>query len=266
MMQTIGVFDSGIGGLTVLHALRQAMPMANYIYLGDTARLPYGTKSPATVARYAVQAATQLVAQNIDMLVVACNTASAQGLVALREAFPQLPVLGVIEPGAKAALAATRNNNIAVIATEGTVKSGAYGHALRRLHANVQVRELPTALLVAMAEEGWVEGAEVEAVLRRYFQTLFNAPAPDTLVLGCTHFPLLQQAIKVVLPAGVQVIDSAQATAREVQQFAKTLTGTLAGNGSLRLLATDGPERFARLAERFLGTTLSVHDIELIDL
>jgi len=261
-MPRIGVFDSGIGGLTVLRALRTQLPNSDYLYLGDTARLPYGTKSPATVARYAVQAAQALVREGIDMLVVACNTASAQGLEALRTAYPQLPVMGVIQPGAEAALQATCTNRIAVIATEGTVKSGAYGAALRRLRPNVEVRELPTTLLVALAEEGWLNGLEAEAVLRRYFTTLFDAPSPDTLVLGCTHFPLLREAMAATVPPDVNIIDSAEATAQAVARFAESDAGT----GSLRLMATDGTERFARLAQRFLGTTLSPQDIELVDL
>src|SRR5271154_708519 len=206
----IGVFDSGVGGLTVLRALRTALPAENFIYLGDTARLPYGTKSAETVVRYSLQCAAALIERRIRCLVVACNTASASALDALRLHHPSLPVIGVIEPGAQAAVAASRSQHIAVIATEGTINGGAYQTAIRRLSAGAQVSASACSLFVAMAEEGWTEGPIAQMVARRYLEPVFSgADAPDTLVLGCTHFPLLADSIRAVLPAHVGVIDSA---------------------------------------------------------
>jgi glutamate racemase len=241
----IGVFDSGVGGLTVLAALRRALPEADFIYLGDTARLPYGTKSPDTVVRYSLQCAQALVDRGIQMLVVACNTASASSLGALQARYPQLPVIGVIEPGAAAAVTA----------------------AIKRLNAAAEVTSLACSLFVAMAEEGWTEGAIAISVARRYLDPLFASgrPVPDTLVLGCTHFPLLSAAIHAVLPASVNLVDSAEVTAAAVvRQFAAPRS---AGRmGAVRFLATDGASRFARVGGRFLGTPLAPRDVEIIDL
>ena len=263
----IGVFDSGVGGLTVLAALRRALPHANYIYLGDTARLPYGTKSPDTVVRYSLQCAQRLVERGIELLVVACNTASASSLGALQLRYPQLPVIGVIEPGAAAAVTASRSQHIAVIGTEGTIEGGAYPAAIKRLNAAAQVTTLACSLFVAMAEEGWTDGAIAESVARRYLDPLFGSgpQAPDTLVLGCTHFPLLAAAIHAVLPAAVTLVDSAQVTAAAVVRH-YTDPKPAAATGSVRFLATDGANRFARVGGRFLGTPLSASDVEIIDL
>jgi glutamate racemase len=260
------VFDSGVGGLTVLAALRRVLPNEHFIYLGDTARLPYGTKSAETVMRYSLQCAQALAQRGIGLLVVACNTASASSLEVLKERYPQLPVIGVIEPGAQAAVAASRSQRIAVIATEGTINGGAYQAAIRRLSTAAQVTSLACSLFVAMAEEGWTDGAIAEGVARRYLEHLFDGPEdeiPDTLVLGCTHFPLLADAIRSVLPAPVQLVDSAHVTASVVAQ------GWLqnpAPHGSVRFLATDGAARFARVGGRFLGTPLSAGEVEIIDL
>ena len=187
----IGVFDSGVGGLTVLGALQRQLPAENFLYLGDTARLPYGTKTPATVERYALQAVAALVQRGVKAVVVACNTASAAALPALAVAFPQLPLLGVIEPGAAAAVAASRTGRIAVIATEGTVRGEAYQLAIHRLNPAASVTAVAATLFVALAEEGWVTGPVAESIARRYLGRLFAAAgtAPDVLVLGCTHFP-----------------------------------------------------------------------------
>src|SRR5271170_1193842 len=214
----IGVFDSGVGGLTVLRALRSAMPAQDFIYLGDTARLPYGTKSADTVVRYSLQCAAALLQRSVRCLVVACNTASPSALDALRLHHPLLPVIGVIEPGAKAAVAASVSQHIAVIATEGTIGGGAYRTAIHRLNPAARVTSMACSLFVSMAEEGWTDGPIAEAVARRYLDPIFiqRDDVPDTLVLGCTHFPVLASAIRAVLPAHVHMVDSAATTAAAV--------------------------------------------------
>lgn len=262
----IGVFDSGVGGLTVYRALRACLPHEDFVYLGDTARLPYGTKSPETVARYAAQIADHLICADIKLLVVACNTASALALPYLRQHRPDLPCLGVIEPGARAAAKATRTGQVVVLATEGTVRSGAYQSAIRRLLPQVQIQAIPCNLLVGLAEEGWSEGAEAEVVLRRYLADI-NLTAFDTVVLGCTHFPLLAPALRQLLPAGVSLVDSAFTTAEAVSGFLaeKGLqkSGSMAGQD--RFQVTDGPERFRLMAQRFLGDQ-AVEGVEVVTL
>ncbi len=301
-MAPIGVFDSGVGGLTVLRALRAALPTEDFIYLGDTARLPYGTKSPESVVRYSLQCADALTARGIRCLVVACNTASASALDALRLHLPDIPVIGVIEPGAAAAVSASASQRIAVIATEGTIAGGAYQRAIHRLNPNAEVIARACSLFVSMAEEGWVDGPIAEAVARRYLDPIFepqpsaraggapdaggggphSAPdtgggreprgAPDTLVLGCTHFPVLSTAIRGVLPAHVRIVDSAATTAASVVGQLGYTAGAFDGGsgdrrgGSVRWLATDGAARFARVSSTFLGAPLHVDEIELIDL
>jgi glutamate racemase len=267
----IGVFDSGVGGLTVLRALRAALPGDDFIYLGDTARLPYGTKSAATVVRYSLQCAAALMRQDIRCLVIACNTASASALPALRAAYPALPVIGVIEPGAQAAVAASRTRHIAVIATEGTIAGGAYQEAIRRLEPDARVTARACSLLVALAEEGWTDGALPESVARRYLEPIFTGDgAPDTLVLGCTHFPALTAAISSVLPPAVRIVDSAATTAAAVIQHLHAgdtaATAAAAAHGKVTWLATDGAERFARVGTRFLGETLLPESVRIIDL
>ncbi len=264
----IGVFDSGVGGLTVLEALAAQLPGEHFVYLGDTARLPYGTKSPETVVRYALQATETLAALRIKCLVVACNTASAVALPAVRGRIARVPVIGVIEPGAEAACAASRSGRIAVIATEGTVRGGAYQAAIRRRRPEAHVTAVPAALFVALAEEGLCEGPIAEAVAHHYLDPLFAAERPpDTLVLGCTHFPMLKRSIGLAVGPQVTLVDSAQTTARHVRRELER-AGILAagGPGSLRLLATDAPVRFARIGARFLERPIEPHEVELIDL
>lgn len=266
MPSPIGVFDSGVGGLTVLRALRDALPVADFIYLGDTARLPYGTKSPDTVARYSLQCAAALVARGIGCLVVACNTASAFSLEALQLRYPSLPVIGVIEPGARAAVAASESQHIAVIATEGTISGGAYQTAIHRLNPAARVTARACSMFVALGEEGWTHGPVVEAVARRYLDPLFSVrEAPDTLVLGCTHFPLLTAAMRAVLPAHVRIVDSAATTAAAVQRQLRAAPPE-AGRGRVSWLATDGAERFARVGSIFFGQALRAEAVEIIDL
>ena len=250
----IGLFDSGVGGLTVLKALRSRLPYEDFIYLGDTARLPYGTKSPETVAHYAEQVARRLMQEGIKLLVVACNTASAQGLPRLHELFPELPCLGVIEPGAQAAAQASHTGRIVVLATEGTVRSGAYEKEILHHRPDAVVESLPCNLLVALAEEGWVEGPEAACILNRYFAQI-NLTDYDTVVLGCTHFPLLAPAMRRLLPPSVTLVDSAATTAQAVADFLAQngLQKTSETQGNERFWVTDGPIRFSLMAQRFLG-------------
>jgi glutamate racemase len=219
---TIGVFDSGFGGLTVLRALIERLPHARFAFLGDTARLPYGSKSRRTIARYAVQSAQFLVReQHAEFLVIACNTASALALDAIQQAVP-VPVLGVIEPGARSALAASRSGDVLVIATDATVHSHAYASACQAL--NLRALEKACPLLVPLVEEGWTDHPVTEQVIRIYLDELAAQAAaqglsPDTLVLGCTHYPLLRPLIERLAPAGTSVIDSAESTAESAAQF-----------------------------------------------
>jgi glutamate racemase len=262
----IGVFDSGVGGLTVLRALIAELPQEEFLYLGDTARLPYGTKSPQTVARYSVRAAEALEGRGVKALVVACNTASATALPSLRERFPDLPVIGVIEPGARAAVEATQSGRIAVLATEGTVRGGAYEQAIHAVRSDAIVTQVACQIFVALAEEGWSEGAAVEAVAERYLAHL--DARVDTVVLGCTHFPLLAAVIAGQLGATRRVVDSAATTARTTRAVLgeRGLQRGTANAGGVRLLATDSPERFARVGARFLGASIAAKEVEIIDL
>lgn len=249
----IGIFDSGIGGLTVFRALREALPHEDFIYLGDTARLPFGTKSKEAVEHYTLRAAHLLSGHGIKFLVVACNTASAQALPALQRDLPDLPYCGVISAGAEAAVKATRNNHIAVLATEGTVRSGAYTDIIYGLRPDAEVQAIASSLLVAMAEEGWSEGPEAEAVIGRYLKML--VPGYDTLLLGCTHFPLLIPALRKLCPPDVHIVDSATVTARAVAGLmeARGMANTQERPGHDTFLVTDLPERFSRVGHYFLG-------------
>jgi glutamate racemase len=267
----IGVFDSGMGGLTVLRALAARLPHERFIYLGDTARLPYGTKSAETVQAYALQATRLLVAEGVKMVVIACNTASAVALYVLQEAWDPVPVIGVIEPGARAGVAATRNRRIAVIATEGTVKGGAYARAIRRLMDDAQVVQQPCQVFVALAEEGWAETPATLAAAQHYLGPLFSgAEAPDTLVLGCTHFPVLAGAIQRTVGGSIALVDSAETTAAALADaLAKRglAVENAAGDGTaIRFFATDSPERFARVGAIFLGRAIDEAAVELVDL
>lgn len=266
----IGVFDSGVGGLTVLRALMRAMPAESFIYLGDTARLPYGTKSRETVARYAVQAAQALVEYDVKCLVVACNTASAVGLPAIRERFDGLCTFGVIEPGARVACQTSTSGHIAVIGTEGTIRGGAYEVAIRQCRPDARITALPTQLFVALAEEGLMEGDIANAVASHYLDALFSGgtSTPDTLVLGCTHFPMLAAAIRAAVGPGISIVDSAESTAATVREHLTAIGALSRGEAEhpVRFLATDGAERFARVGGRFLGRPISPGQVELIEL
>jgi glutamate racemase len=248
----IGIFDSGVGGLTVVHAILEALPREDLIYLGDTARYPYGTKSAETVTRYGIENVDFLAAREIKMLVVACNTASAVALPALAARYP-FPIVGVIEPGARAAAARTRSGKVGVIATDATIASGAYTRALRAARADLELFTRPCPLFVPLAEEGWTDGPVPRAVCETYLATLRRSGI-DTLVLGCTHYPLLKPVIAEVMGDGVALVDSAEETAREVGTLlaARDLARD-GGAGATSFFVTDVPDRFIRIGERFLG-------------
>jgi glutamate racemase len=266
---TIGVFDSGFGGLTVLRALMARLPRARFAFLGDTARLPYGSKSRRTIARYAAESARFLVReQGAEFLVIACNTASALALDAIQDAVP-VPVLGVIEPGAAAARAASKTGDVLVIATDATVQSHAYSAACQA--QSLRALEKACPLLVPLVEEGWTDHPVTAEVIQIYLAELNTAAAaqslnPDTLLLGCTHYPLLRPLLERTVPAGMRVIDSAEAAAdAAVQLFAaKTNSGCPAYPTEIRCFATDSVEKFERLGSRFLGRP--VGKVELVDL
>jgi glutamate racemase len=267
----IGVFDSGMGGLTVLRALRARLPHERFVYLGDTARLPYGTKSAETVQAYALQATRLLLGEGVKMVVIACNTASAVALPVLQKAWDPVPVIGVIEPGARAGVAATKNKRIAVIATESTVKGGAYAQAIRRLMADAEVVQQPCQVFVALAEEGWAEAPATLATAAHYLNPLFaSADAPDTLVLGCTHFPVLAHAIRRTIGETIALVDSAETTAGAVaealSQGSLAVKSTAGSAPPIRFFATDSPERFARVGAIFLGRDIDAASVELVDL
>ena len=267
----IGVFDSGVGGLTVLHAMRESLPRERLLYLGDTARVPYGTKSPKSIVRYAAQAADFLQDQGIKMLVIACNTASAVALNELQAKLAPLPVVGVIQPGAMAAVESGRGGQYLVLATEATVRLGAYRRAITALDSAAVIVEQPCEMMVALAEEGWTEGAIPEAIIRRYVDgplSQMNPAEPRSIILGCTHFPLLRTAIRRVTGDDVAIVDSASTTAITVAGLLDELGLRRLGDDRppLRLTATDGPGRFARIGSLFLSEPVSESAIELVDI
>jgi glutamate racemase len=270
LRSTIGVFDSGFGGLTVLKALLELVPGADYLYFGDTARLPYGSKSVETVARYAVEATHFLEAHGAELLVIACNTATALALDRIT-ASAHVPVVGVVEPGAEAAAAASANKKVVVIGTEATVSSHAYRNALETRHVNAREKACP--LLVPLVEEGWVEHSVTEQVARIYLAEAFadGFHDADVLVLGCTHYPLLKPLLRRVSPAHVIIVDSAESTARAVDAHLRELLPKASGSPSerralprLQFFATDSVEKFRRLGQRFLGHEIA--DVLHVDL
>jgi glutamate racemase len=275
----IGIFDSGMGGLTVMRALTARLPDESFIYLGDTARLPYGTKSAETVRRYALQASRALVERGVKLVVVACNTASAVAVPDLTAAFTPIPVIGVIEPGAEAACRFSADGLIAVIATEGTVRGGAYARAIKSRSWRASVIQRACPLFVPLAEEGLVDGPIPESIARYYLDPIFSPPIyldpmnlkqvhrPECLVLGCTHFPVLKQVIERVIGANVAIVDSAVTTAEAVTHL--LADANLANDGAVvppRFLVTDAPERFVRVGEIFFGRAIDPEAVELVDL
>lgn len=267
---TIGVFDSGFGGLTVLKALLELIPAADYLYFGDTARLPYGSKSVETVARYAVEAAHYLESHGAELLVIACNTATALALDRITAA-AHVPVVGVVEPGAEAAAAASGNKKVVVIGTEATVSSHAYRKALEA--RSLRAHEKACPLLVPLVEEGWVEHSVTEQVARIYLAEAFGDGFhdADVLVLGCTHYPLLKPLLHRVAPAHVAIVDSAESTAHAVAGHLKELLPQALeaqperrALPRLKFFATDSVEKFRRLGQRFLGHP--IEDVLHVDL
>lgn len=261
----IGVFDSGMGGLTVLSALRRALPQESFIYLGDTARLPYGTKSADTVKQYAVQMARILVERRIKALVIACNTATTAALPHLQAVLPDIPVLGVVSPGASAAVAATKNHRIAVLATETTIAAQAYQQLIRSHLPQAAILARPCSVLVALAEEGMVDNAIARAALEHYLVDIVDE---DTVLLGCTHFPVFKPLLARLLPSSVRVVDSAEATALALQQLLlkeHLLNQSTDMGGSVHYLVTDSVSRFQKVGEIFLSDSLLAVDVELVD-
>ncbi len=261
----IGIFDSGIGGLTVVRAIHAALPDEATIYLGDTARVPYGPKSPATVQRYATEILAWLLAQRVKAVVVACNTATAHALDMLREQAP-VPVIGVIDPGARAAAAATQNGGVGVIGTAGTVASGAYRRALLALRPELRVVEQACPLFVPLVEEGWFGHSATRLVAEEYLAPVRSADV-DTLVLGCTHYPLLAPLLAEVLGPRTTLIDSARETANElaaVLDRAGIRSASGGGKPRHRWAATDDVDRFAKVGAVFTGEALT--SVELVDL
>ncbi len=273
----IGVFDSGFGGLTVLKALLEVIPDAEYLYFGDTARLPYGSKSVETVARYACEAARFLEHQGAELLVIACNTATALALEQIRVA-ASVKVLGVIEPGAQQAAAATRSRRVVVIGTEATISSHAYQEALAALQ--IESREKACPLLVPLVEEGWVGHTVTEQVARIYLGEAFGDgfSSADVLLLGCTHYPLLKPILQRVVPENVTLVDSAESTALAVWSLVNSGTADVnrlnnvarkpdkkaIPSKDMRFFVTDSTEKFRRLGCKFLGQ--EIPDITHVDL
>lgn len=259
----IGVFDSGIGGLTVVRRLVQELPNESILYFGDTARVPYGSKSAETVRRYAQEASAFLVARGAKLVVIACNTATAHAESALRSSLP-VPVVGVIDPGARAAVAASRSGRIGVIGTTGTIGSGAYDKAVRRLLADARVYAQPCPLFVPLVEEGWAEHAAAQLVAEQYLHPLVEMDV-DVLILGCTHYPLLRGLIGGVVGAGVRLVDSAEETARDVraQLAQRGLARTAATPPQYVFVASDSPVRFREVGRRLVGDLIS--KVEVVD-
>ncbi len=252
----IGVFDSGMGGLTVLKALKAQLPYESFVYLGDTARLPYGTKSPETVIQYALKMTQILLEHRIKMLVVACNTASAAALPALRQYFPSLPIVGVIAPGANAAVAAAKNHHYALLATETTIQSGVYQQTLKSLDAQAQIQTQACGLFVALAEENCTSGPIAQAVVIQYLSPIIeHIHHEGCIILGCTHFPILESAIRAFIGPRMAMVDSTCATARTVRAFLRQeQLLALEGKASKMLfMVTDNPLRFQHVGAYFLG-------------
>ncbi len=249
----IGIFDSGIGGLTVLKEIFSKLPHEHTIYLGDTARVPYGIRSPETVTRYSFENTRFLSARQIKILIIACNTASSVSLDAVREHFP-VSVVGVIEPGAKAAAAATQNKKVGVIGTEATVKSNSYTRAIHAIDESIAVFSVPCPLFVPIVEEGWTDDRITEMVAERYLSAI-REKGIDTLVLGCTHYPLLKPVLTKVMGSSVRLIDSAIETARQIRDTLTSLSLLNGSSGPARheFFVTDSPDKFLSVGERFLG-------------
>lgn len=266
----IGIFDSGVGGLTVLNALKEKLPNEDFIYLGDMARLPYGTKSKKTVIQYSLGASEMLYSRKIKALVIACNTASSVAIEALRAFHPDIPIIGVIEPGAKSCIdSLTNNGQILVLATESTVKWQAYRNALLKLNENSNIIEWPCSMLVSLAEEGWCDGQLVEQIINRLITPAVQKYDDlECVLLGCTHFPVFTQALKNILPINCKIIDSAKTCADAL--FSNLESHNLLSDnkslGKISYLVTDSKDRFAKVASKMLNLTIDLDHIALLDL
>jgi glutamate racemase len=260
----IGVFDSGIGGLTVLKEIIKGLPNESTIYLGDTARVPYGIRSPETVIRYSFENTQFLFSKDIKLLVVACNTASSISLNSIRNGI-SIPVIGVIEPGARAAAKVTKNKKVGIIGTEATVRSNAYTEAIKTVNEEIDVFSFPCPLFVPLVEEGWTEGYIATLIARKYLKSI-KKMGIDTLVLGCTHYPLLKKIISEVMGKKIRLIDSAVETSREIKMVLKALNLTREQKYvPLReFYVTDSTEKFLNIGERFLGQ--NIEHIEKVSL
>jgi glutamate racemase len=264
--KSIGIFDSGVGGLTVLKEVVKALPQEDTIYLGDTARVPYGTKSPETVTRYSLQVTSFLVERDIKLLVVACNTASAVSLNALKKRF-SIPIIGVIEPGARRAVSVTRSGKVGVIGTTATIQSSAYARAIKKIDSAIEVVTRACPLFVPLAEEGWVDNEVARLTAQTYLHGL-KEDGVDTLVLGCTHYPLLKGIIAEVMGDGVRLVDSAEETARTVAETLRAgdILRPSSEKGNHHFYVTDVPAGFIRVGNRFLGGRLGdVYQVNLED-
>ncbi len=261
---SIGVFDSGIGGLTVVKELNRLLPRESIIYFGDTARVPYGSKSNGTVIDYALQDSRFLIRKNVKMIVVACNTVSSVALDILREKY-DVPIVGMINPGAKAAINTTRKNRIGVIGTESTIGNAAYSKEILKLNSEMKIYEKACPLFVPLAEEGWTEHEATEIIAREYLSELVEEDI-DSLILGCTHYPLLKSVIQKVVGKGVTLIDSGSSAATVVEDYLKgrNLLNDNAEKSADLFYVTDMPRKFTFVAERFLGR--KIHNIMKVDL
>lgn len=260
-MSSIGIFDSGVGGLTVLGALRRRLPAEDFVYLGDTARLPYGTKSAATVQRYAVNAASHLADHGIKLLIIACNTASSYALDAVAAA-STVPVVGVVSPGAKAAID-TGARRIGVIGTEGTIRSGAYQSTIGDFDPYIKIKSIACPLFVPLAEEGWGDHPVTDEVARHYLTPLLEWGV-ETVILGCTHYPLLRPSLQRVVGPNVALVDSADAVAEEVAGSHADRVAAGTGEGAVRLELTDASDRFLRITQAILGR--DPEHLEVVDI
>jgi len=252
----IGIFDSGIGGLTVVKAIRRMLPNENLIYFGDTARVPYGTKSASTVTRFSIENTAFLLKQGVKMAVIACNTSSSLSIDTLRGRFG-LPIVGMIEPGARGALSATRNGRIGVIATPSTIKSGAYVKYLKCLDKNIKVFSASCPLFVPLVEEGWLDGKIVSDIAKRYLGPL-RSKKIDTLILGCTHYPMLKGVIRAVMGRSVVLVDSGEEAAVTIKRILES-SGSINNERSKtepKFYVSDDPEKFSEVGRRFLGGRL----------
>jgi glutamate racemase len=260
----IGVFDSGIGGLTVARALFELLPNENIIYLGDTARLPYGTKSKETVILYSIECLKFLLSKKVKMIVVACNTASSVAVPFLQK-ITKLPVEGVLNPGSKSASERTKNNRIGVIGTLGTVKSNAYKKAIKKINPSVNVYSQPCSLFVQLAEDGWTDNKIALLTAQEYLKNL-NKCNIDTLILGCTHYPILKNTISKVVGKNVTLIDSGEETAKSVKRTLedKNMLNTQKKKGAHKFFVTDFPNNFKQISERFLGR--NIRDVKKVKL